>query len=329
MTLDDPETMQNFNRSNQFLLLLVASGAITVMTNIAPACFAQEESNPDSAKVSATKERVNDPYGLNDKPEAAKDIGVDSRIGEFLEMDVHFNDEQNRFVKIGDYFDGKQPVMLSFNYSNCPKLCSVQLENMTLSLREVASKAKLRVGDDFQVVSISIDPTEQTSRARQTKEKYTTLYNQPGTENGWHFLTGDRQDIELMSDICGFRYKYIREQKLYSHPPVFILLSPQGKIVRYIHGLDYDPKTIKLALIESAEGKIGSPINILSYGIGCFLFDPSTGKYTFQAMAIMRIAGAGTVLILVLTLIPYWFFRRGYQSHDRNTGLAISSSNSG
>ena len=125
--------------------------------------------------------------------------------------------------------------MLSFNYSNCPKLCSVQLQNMTSSLREI----DFEVGKDFQLVSVSIDPNEQTSRARATREKFMGQYNRPDSESGWNFLTGDRDQIESLTNQCGFRYKYVREQKLYSHPPVFILLSPKGKIVRYIHGLKY------------------------------------------------------------------------------------------
>ena len=307
--------------SIRFSLSLIAWMAVIGLNFDVPTGFAQaEQDNPDQNTSSESK-GDDDPYGLNKTPEAAKNIGVDSHIGDFLEMDLAFNDEQNRRVKIGDYFDGKQPVMLSFNYSNCPKLCSVQLENMTSTLRELDFK----VGKDFQIVSVSIDPMEQTSRARKTKELYTQQYNQEGTENGWHFLTGDRDEIVALADICGFRYKYVREQKLYSHPPVFILISPEGKIVRYIHGLDYDKKTIELALIESAEGKIGSPINILSYGIGCFTFNESTGKYSFQAMAIMRIGGAITAILLMVTLVPYWFFRRGNHSDDideKNTGLS-------
>jgi len=195
-------------------------------------------------------------------------------------------------------------VMLSFNYSNCPKLCSVQLQNMTSCLREM----DFEVGKDFQLVSVSIDPNEQTSRARESREKFMGQYNRPESEAGWHFLTGDRDQIESLTKECGFRYKYVREQKLYSHPPVFILLSPKGKIVRYIHGLSYDPVTMRRALIESAEGKIGSAINQLAYGLGCFVFDESTGKYTMQAMAVMRIGGGITAGLLLLCLAPYWFF---------------------
>ncbi len=296
------------------LLTLMAFFAITGRSFGAPGVVQDETADKASRSEPVAS---SDPYRLNEKPEVAKGIGVDSQTGEFLVMDIPFHDEQNRFVKIGDYFDGKRPVLLSFNYSNCPKLCSVQLENMTDTLRDI----KFKVDKDFQVVSISIDPNEQTSRARQTKEKYVerySKYDRKGSEDGWHFLTGKEKDIQLIADICGFRYKYVREQKLYSHPPVFILISPQGKIVRYIHGLDYDPDTIEKALIETAAGKIGSPINILSYGLGCFTFNESTGKYTFQAMAIMKIGGALTVFLLLFTLIPYWFFRRGFKLDDQS-----------
>ncbi|MEM9940856.1 MAG: SCO family protein [Planctomycetota bacterium] len=264
-------------------------------------------------------------YGQNETPEVAEEIGVDSYTGEFIELDIPFNDEMNRYVKIGDMLKYGQPVILSFNYSNCPKLCSVQLQNMTLALREVADKYGLAVGDDFQVVSISMDPNEQTSRARETKQKYLTLYGDRGDEEGFHFLVGERKNIQLMADIVGFRFKYIADRKFYSHPPVFILISPKGKIVRYIHGLDYDPKTINLALIETAEGKIGSPINILSYGIGCYLFDESTGMYSFQAMAVMRIGGLITIAVLLFTLVPYWFFRKGGQSDQANESIPVTN----
>ena len=257
-----------------------------------------------------------DPYQLNRLPEAAENIGVDSKTGDLLPLDLQFRDTEGRLVELGAFFDGKQPVILSFNYTDCPKLCSVQLQNMTQTLREVSQRFK--VDADFQFISISIDPNEQRTRIKDVQEKYTSMYNQPGTEQGWHFLTGKKAEIARITDVCGFRYKYIPAQKFFSHPPVFILLSPEGKIVRYIHGLSYDADTMELALIEAAEGKIGSPINILSYGIGCFVFDEATGKYNFQAMALMRLAGVATVVILLCTLVPYWFFRRGSEAKNKS-----------
>ncbi len=243
---------------------------------------------------------------LNGEPEATRGVEVVSKLGDMLELDTRFHDDRNHYVRLGDFFEGNKPVILSFNYSDCPKLCSVQLENMTLAL----SQLDFTVGEDFEVVSISIDPLEQASRAKETKQVYTKMYNRRGSEDGFHFLVADPDTIQFMTDSCGFKYKYIRHQKLYSHPPVFLLISPKGKIVRYIHGLDYQPVTVERALIEAAEGKIGSPINQLSYALGCFVYDESTGQYTTQIMGIMRIGGAITVFALLVALVPYWFFRR-------------------
>ena len=183
------------------------------------------------------------------------------------------------------------------------------------------------MGDDFQMISVSIDPNEQTVRLRETQEKYIKQYNIPGTEDGWHFMNGKRAAIKKLADACGFRYRYVAKQKYYSHPPVFILISPEGKIVRYIHGLNYKPETIEQALVESAAGQIGSPINWLSYGLGCYVFDESSGQYNFQSMLIMKIGAAFTVLTLLVTLIPYWFFsgnkEKSDTTDDKNTANAV------
>lgn len=240
-------------------------------------------------------------------PEAEKGTGVDERLGESVDPGIIFRNDKDSRIRFGDLFDGKQPVILSFNYSNCPKLCSVQLENMAIALRKIDFK----VNDDFKVVSVSIDPLEQVSTSRKSKQKFVAVYGDEASADGWHFLTGSRDSVEVLADNCGVRYKYISHQKLYSHPPVFILLSPQGKIVRYIHGLNYEPITIKRALVEAAEGKIGSSINRFTYITGCYLYDETSGKYSPQAMGLMRLGGAFTVIILLGALIPYWFLGPG------------------
>ena len=242
-----------------------------------------------------------------DIPEAEKGTGVDENLGDTIDLDIEFRNDKDSKIRIGDIFDGKQPVILSFNYSNCPKLCSVQLENMAIAMRKIDFKVK----EDFQVVSVCIDPLEQVATARKSKQKFVTFYGDEDSSDGWHFLTGRRDSVEVLADNCGVRYKYIPHQKLYSHPPVFILLSPKGKIVRYIHGLNYEPITIKRALVEAAEGKIGSSINRFTYITGCFLYDESSGKYSPQAMGIMRIGGAFTAILLIGALIPYWFLGAG------------------
>jgi protein SCO1 len=288
---------------------------------------AQKDSGDDDRAPSTTANAIseNDPLGWNALPPQAQGIGIDSSEGTILDGDVTFYDSEGRLVRIGDFFGrGKKPVMLSFNYSNCPKLCSVQLENITLALREV----DLEIGKDFEYISVSIDPNESTQVAKNTKEKYVTLYNRPQSKSGWYFLTGKKENIDKLADQCGFRYKYIPEQKDYSHLPAIILISPEGEIVRYLAGLDYEPATIRLALIETAAGKIGSPVDWAAYSLGCFSYNSTMGKYTFQAMAFMRIGGLVTIVILLVGLIPYWFFgkKRKTETVERYNDKMFGSS---
>lgn len=266
---------------------------------------ATEQTPAESADGQAAKSNS----ASGKQPEALKDTGVEYKLGVLLDPTIPFRDEDNNSVAIGEYFDGKRPVLLSFNYSNCPGQCSVQLEKITMALRQIDFEA----GKDFQIVSVSIDPNEQSSRARQTKEKYTKLYNRPGSETGWHFLTGQKENIKKLADQCGVKYKYIPHQKLFSHPPVFLLISPDGKVVRYIEGFDYISGTVKMALVDAAAGKIGSPLIFLTYVAGCFVYDETTGKYTMAAVGIMRLAGAATVIGLLVLLVPFWISnkRRG------------------
>ncbi len=280
---------------------VVAAGVLVMLCFLtAPLTAVQQE-----IKTPVTTSDT-DPLGLRSVPPQAEGIGVNSREGTFIDGDITFYDSENRLVRFGDFFkDKKRPVMLSFNYSRCPKLCEVQLENITFAMREI----DLEVGKDFDYISVSIDPKETSEIAKKTKELYTSYYNRPQSNAGWHFLVGKRQNIEKLAEECGFLYKYIPEQNEYSHVPALILISPEGEIVRYIAGLNYEPATIRLALIETADGKIGSPVDWAMYSLGCYSFDSAMGKYGFQAMALMRIGGLITIAAVLIGLIPYWFFR--------------------
>lgn len=285
----------------------------------APEAGSAELAAPQSSAETADGQAAKASASSGRQPEALKDTGVEYRLGVLLDPTIPFRDEDNNAVAIGEYFDGKRPVLLSFNYSNCPGQCSVQLEKITMALRQIDFEA----GKDFQIVSVSIDPNEQSSRARQTKEKYTKLYNRTGSESGWHFLTGQKENIKKLADQCGVKYKYIPHQKLFSHPPVFLLISPDGKVVRYIEGFDYISGTVKMALVDAAAGKIGSPLIFLTYVAGCFVYDETTGKYTMAAVGIMRLAGAATAIGLLVLLVPYWISskRRGAS----NSGSPLAS----
>lgn len=274
---------------------------------------------------SIAQQPKNDPYRVNQKPEAAQGIEVEEKLGDFVPMDAMFLSAAAQPVELGALIRGDMPVMLSFNYSDCPKLCSVQLENMTQALKQI--RDTYQVGRDLKVISISIDPNEQSSRSRQNTDKYVGMYGEEDSEEHWHFLTGKRANIQAVAKSCGFKYRYIARQKLYSHPPVFIMLSPDGKIVQYVYGLKYEPEVMKNAIAAANQGNVSKAINPESYfGLGCFVFDESTGKYTLQAMAAMRIGGAATVVIMLVTLIPYWLSKGRSKDEPREFVIGANKS---
>ena len=305
-------TIRSSHQRTAALMAMAGGWIVLVLVALASSASAQIEQQVDAAK---------DPYGVNKKPNVKVGTGVVSKEGESINLNTPFRDHKNNLARMGDFFKNGKPVILSFNYSNCPKLCSVQLENMVDTLAQIDFK----IGTDFEMVSVTIDPTETPDRAAQNIEIYTKRYNLSEAKDGFHFLVGDDENIRALANQVGFEYKYVESQKLYSHPPVFILLSPAGKIVRYIHGLAYDPRTMRLALIEAAEGKIGSPINMASYGLGCFVFDETTGQYTFQAMALMRLGGLLTLGVLAIGLVPYWFFRKGRNDTSQLRSKTLTS----
>ena len=240
----------------------------------------------------------------NRVPEPGQGIEVKEaeHIGKYVPQRIEFFDEQHKRVSLSDYLNNDRPIMLSFNYSNCPKLCHTQLSNMAYSIQDIG----LVPGKDFEIVSISIDPTEQSAKALKTKQKYLDLYGRQETANGWHFLTGSKGNIKLQADSVGVSYRYIPESNSYSHSSVFIMLAPDGKIVRYIYGLEVEPRVLELALTEAGQGKIGSPINKGFLLTGCFVYDQFTGQYTMQWMGLMRIGGGLTAYLVFLFLVPVW-----------------------
>lgn len=236
-------------------------------------------------------------------PEVAQGVSVDQKLGAELPLDLRFHDEDNNYVRFGDYFNKKKPVLLSFNYSNCPKLCSVQLQNLAMALQDI----RLKPGRDFELVIVSIDPNEQSAMARELKKKYLALYGELDTEEGWHILTGEEDSIKFLTGSCGFNYKYIPRQKIYSHPSAFIFCSPKGKVVRYLDGLDKDLRfKIDKALMEAGEGKTGTLLDKVLYFSGCYVFDEHQGRYSLAMMNIMRWGGGVTVALLLIWLVPIW-----------------------
>lgn len=239
---------------------------------------------------------ANAPVPADKMPGPLQEVGYDQRLGEQLPLDLPFRDEAGRPVQLGDYF-GHRPVVMIFAYYHCPMLCDLVVQGATGSLKALT----LDVGKDFDVVVVSIDPKETPEQAKETERDALAHYGRTGTDSGWHFLTGPQQSILELTNAAGFRYVYDKERNEYAHAAGVMIATPGGRISRYLYGIEYAPRDMRLALIESSEGRIGSLADqVLLY---CFHYDPVYGKYSAMTMNILRLGAIVTVLGLGLLIV--------------------------
>ena len=240
-------------------------------------------------------------------PPGLRDVGLDQRLNEQVPLNLSFRDDAGRKIPLSSYF-GNKPVILALVYYQCPMLCTQILNGLVISLRGMS----LESGRDFDVVSVSIDPTETPELAARKKVEYLRRYAKSST--GWHFLTGAEPEIKRLAQAVGFRYAYDARSKQYAHASAIMVLTPSGRLSKYFYGIEYAPRDLRLGLVEASENKIGSPVDqLLLY---CYHYDPSTGKYSAMVLNIVRLAGALTLLIFVSILI--WMWRRDL-SRSRET----------
>lgn len=238
------------------------------------------------------------------KPPALRDVGFDQKLGDAVPLDVAFRDERGRSVELGDYL-GERPVVLLPAYYSCPMLCPLTIEGTARALKTLAFDA----GSEFDVVVFSFDPTDDPEAARRQKAAALARYGRPETEPGWHFLTGSEDSIRRLTEAIGYRYARVEETGEYAHPAGLTILTPTGHVSRYLFGLDPSPRDLRLALVESTDEKIGSPIDqVLLF---CLQYDPAHGRYSAVALTSMRVLAAATVLGLGLFIgIALWRERR-------------------
>jgi protein SCO1 len=224
-------------------------------------------------------------------PPAFRDVGIDQKLNQQVPLDIPFRDENGNTVALREFF-GNRPVILSLVYYECPMLCTTSLNGLEQSLKEM----KLDLGKDYEVVTVSFDPTETPQLAAAKKAVYVGLYGRPGAADGWHFLTGDQDSIERLTQAVGFRYHYDQNIKQYIHATGIIVLTPEGKVARYFYGIQYPAGNLRLGLVEASQGKIGNPVDaILLY---CCEYDPQTGKYSLIISRALQLGAAVTVLCL-------------------------------
>jgi protein SCO1 len=228
----------------------------------------------------------------NKLPELLTDIGLDQRLDAQVPPDLRFRDEAGREVRLGDYF-GTKPVILTLVYYECPMLCTQVLNGLTSALGVLS----FSIGQEFDVVTVSFDPKETPELAATKKAAYVNRYKREGAGRGWHFLTGEQRSIAALTKAVGFRYAYNASIDQYAHVSGIMVLTPEGRLSRYFYGIEYGPRDVRLALIEAADRRIGTPADqLLLY---CFHYDPKSARYSFAIMRLVRTLGVATVLAMV------------------------------
>jgi protein SCO1/2 len=224
-------------------------------------------------------------------PKQLENVTFEQRLETRLPLDTPFKDEAGRDVTLGDYF-GKRPVVLAFVYYSCPMLCTQILNGMSGAVKALP----FTVGDDFDVVYVSFDHRETPQMAAEKKVAQLDDYHQGDTAAGWHYLTGSEDAIARVTSAAGFSYRWDESTGQFAHVSGVLVVTPDGRLSRYFYGVEYSPKELRMALVESGEGKIGSAVDqLLLY---CYHYDPATGQYGVIAMNVVRLGGAVTLILL-------------------------------
>ena len=239
------------------------------------------------------------------QPEVLQGVGVTEHLGDFIPLNAKFSTSSGDSVTIGSLLQAGKPVILNPLYFECPMLCGLVIDGVI----NVADDLAWTPGIEYQIISISIDPTENHAMAAEFKAKYTSKLNKNFAQDGWNFLTGNKTEIDKIVDSIGFKYNKVEGTGEFAHSAAIIMLSPDGKITRYLYGIQYNEFDVRNALYESADGKIGSTAEkILMY---CYQYDPDSNSYVPIAVNFMKIGGLATLIILGIFLGLLWIREKG------------------
>jgi len=240
-------------------------------------------------------------------PAMVQGVGIDQNLNAQIPLELTFKDETGQSVRLGQYFREK-PVVLALVYYECPGLCDLILNGLSHVMQETS----LNVGTDYQVVTVSFNPKETWQLADAKKGNYIEKYNRPGAKEGWHFLTGQPDAIKSLTETVGFHYNYDPINKQFAHASAIMILTPEGKIARYLYGIEYKPRDFRLGLVEASANKIGTPADqVLLF---CYHYDPMTGKYGLTIKRVTQVLGTATALCLFGFV--FIMLRRERQSHS-------------
>ena len=237
----------------------------------------------------------------NDLPRQIKDVGITEQLGADLrKVQAQFVDENGVSQSLGQWISPRRPTILSLVYFNCPSLCSLHLNGVLDALKQLS----LEAGKDYDLLAVSFDPSETSDLAAAKKYNYQQKYNFPNNGAGIHFLTGDENSVKTLADTVGFKYKWDDKANEWAHASAAVLLTPYGKISRYLHGVYFDPKTFRLSIVEASQGKVGSVVD--SIMLFCYRYDPNGSQYALYAFNVMRAGGAVAVAMLFFWLFLFW-----------------------
>jgi protein SCO1/2 len=248
----------------------------------------------------------------NMRPPGLEQVGITQKLDAQLPLDLKFRDETGQSVRLADFF-GKKPVVLNFVYYRCSMLCGEVLVGLTTSMKGL----KFELGKEFEVVSVSIDPSDTPEVATEKKAEYLKRYGHPERGAGWHFLTGEQNAITALTKAAGFGYQYDPKTGQFAHATAIMVVTPQGKLAQYFYGVDFAPKDLRLGLVQASNEKIGNLVDqMLLY---CYHYDPATGRYGAVVMRVLRLSGVATILALGLTIVVLVRIGPLNQSKDKNS----------
>ncbi len=243
-------------------------------------------------------------------PKEFQDVGVEEHLGQALDLNLEFTDDKGVTGPLGRFFNKGKPVLMAMVYYTCPSLCNFHLNGLTETLKQL----KWNAGSEFELVAVSMNSKETAELASQKKANYLKAYDRPEADLGWHFLVGSEGNVQRLADQLGFKFKWIEEKAQYSHAAVSYVITPDGKISRYLHGIQPDVTTLRLSMLEASNGTIGTMIDqVLMF---CFQFDPKKNKYSLYAWNLMRIGAILMVLVLAVLMLPVWW-REHLQNRTR------------
>ncbi len=247
-----------------------------------------------------------------DVPDDTEGIGITERVGEAVPLELVFIDEDGRRVPLREYFGDDRPVMLTLVYYTCPGICNALLNGLAQALSEMEWTA----GQQFRIVTVSIDPSETPELAGAKKRSYLGFYDRPEAADGWRFLTGGQAEIEKLAEAVGFGYRYEGGTGLYTHAASLMICTPDGRLSRYLNDVIFEPQTLQLALTEASKGSVGSPMDRLML-TWCDTYDSSSGRYVVAARKVMMIGGAGAALLTLAGVAFLWLRERGAAGSKR------------